>query len=131
MIFLPPPTKLMAQSSKTAAKGQSKGKNPNVGVAPPPTNSVPSFSVPSSASGAGSEASNDGKIAVQQNSKVKTANIHCGSMLQRNKEMGPRQRGVGIFCGHVAFAIMILQALISELKAICWGFLVDLEHVNQ
>ena len=53
----------MAQSSKTAAKGQRKGKNPNVGVAPPPTNSVPSFSVPSSASGAGSEASNDGKIS--------------------------------------------------------------------
>jgi hypothetical protein len=71
------------------------------------------------------------KSAVQQNSKVKTTNIHCGSMLQRNKEMGPRQRGVGMFCGHVVFAIMILQALINKLKAICWGFLVDLEHVNQ
>jgi hypothetical protein len=71
------------------------------------------------------------KSAVQQNSKVKTANIHCGSMLQGNKEMGPGQRGEGMFCGHVAFAIMILQAPITELKAICWGCLVNFEHVNQ
>jgi hypothetical protein len=71
------------------------------------------------------------KSAGQQNNKVKTTNIHCGRMLQRNKEIGPRQKGVGIFCGHVAFAILILQALITELKAICWGFLVELEHVNQ
>jgi hypothetical protein len=54
---------MMTQSSKTTTKGQRKGKNPNVGVARPPTTSVPSFSVPSAASGAGSEASNDGKIS--------------------------------------------------------------------
>ena len=70
------------------------------------------------------------KSLVQQNNRVKTTNIHCGSMLQGNKEMGPRQRVEGMFCGHVAFAIMNLQAPITELRAICWGNLVDLEHVN-
>jgi hypothetical protein len=67
----------MAQSSNTVAKGKRKGKNPIVGVAPPPTTSIPSFSVPSSASGAMEvKLQMMEKSAGQQNSKVKTSNIH-------------------------------------------------------
>jgi hypothetical protein len=66
-------------------KGKRKGKNPNVDVSPPPTNSSPSFSILFVAN----EASNAKKSLLQQNIRVKTTNIHCGSMLQGNKEMEP------------------------------------------
>jgi hypothetical protein len=95
MIFLPPSTEIMAQSSKAAGKGQRKGKNPNVGVAPPPTTSTPSFSVPSAASGAGSEASNAEKITTAAKQQGQDNKYPLWKYVTRKQGDGAKVKGGG------------------------------------
>jgi hypothetical protein len=95
VIFLSPSTKMMAQSSKTTTKGQRKGKNPNVGVAPPPTTLVPSFSVPSSTSGAGSEDSNDGKISSATKQQCQDNKYPLWKYVTKKQGDGAKAKGGG------------------------------------
>jgi hypothetical protein len=80
VFFLIHSIEIMAQSSRAAGKGQMKGKNVTVGVAPPPSSLSISVAAPYAASGvadAAASAANNPAVARQQ---AQEKNICCGSM---------------------------------------------------
>jgi hypothetical protein len=124
-------TKIMAQSARAAGKGQRKGRNDTIGIAPPPSTSSPFVSVPSTASGAVSTTSNAEKNIVATKHPGQERKYPLWTYVTRKQGPKEKLKGGGNVIWTCVFAIMNLRAPITELTAICWGSLVVLDHVNQ
>jgi hypothetical protein len=117
----------MAQSTREVGKGQRKGRNATVVVSPLLQCSSPSASVPSAASAA----SNAEKNIVVARQQAQENKYPLWKYVTRHQEPRAKLMGEGMFFGHVVSAILSLRAPTTELRAICWANLVDLDHVNQ
>jgi hypothetical protein len=96
----------------------------------PPSSSPLSASVPSVASRAASAASNAEKNSVVARQHAQEKKYPLWKYVMRQQGPGAKLVGEGMFFGHVISATFSTTPT-TELRAICWPLIVDLEHVKQ
>lgn len=96
----------------------------------PPSSSPLSASVPSVASRAASAASNAEKNSAVARQHAQEKKYPLWKYVMRQQGPGAKLVGEGMFFGHVISATFSTTPT-TELRAICWPLIVDLEHVKQ